>query len=42
VPERFPAWLFWAGVVLGTGWFVRVERRAGERSDAVHNRHAAA
>ena len=27
VPERFPGWLFWAGVVLGTAWFVRVERR---------------
>ena len=28
VPERFPVWLFWAGVVLGMAWFVRVERRA--------------
>ncbi|OFV90214.1 MAG: hypothetical protein A3G76_08055 [Acidobacteria bacterium RIFCSPLOWO2_12_FULL_65_11] len=27
VPQQFPAWLFWTGVVLGTGWFVRVERR---------------
>lgn len=28
VPQRFPLWLFWTGVVLGTSWFVRVERRA--------------
>jgi hypothetical protein len=28
VPERFPLWLFWAGVLLGVGWFVRVERHA--------------
>jgi hypothetical protein len=28
VPERFPAWLFWAGVLLGSGWFLRVEGRA--------------
>lgn len=27
VPEQFPVWLFWAGVVLGTAWFLRVERR---------------
>ena len=27
VPEGFPVWLFWAGIVLGTAWFVRVERR---------------
>ena len=26
-PERFASWLFWAGVVLGTVWFARVERR---------------
>ena len=26
-PTRFPLWLFWIGVVLGTSWFVRVERR---------------
>jgi hypothetical protein len=26
--REFPAWLFWIGVALGTGWFVRVERRA--------------
>ena len=28
VPQRFPLWLFWTGVVLGTSWFVRIERRA--------------
>jgi hypothetical protein len=27
VPEHFPVWLFWAGVVLGAVWFVGVERR---------------
>jgi hypothetical protein len=27
-PEHFPLWLFWAGVGLGTAWFVGVERRA--------------
>lgn len=27
VPEQFPLWLFWCGVVLGAGWFIRVERR---------------
>jgi hypothetical protein len=27
LPDRFPAWLFWAGVALGAGWFVRVEWR---------------
>jgi hypothetical protein len=26
VPQRFHAWLFWAGVVAGSIWFVRVER----------------
>jgi hypothetical protein len=29
VPERFHAWLFWAGVAVGTIWFVRVERGVG-------------
>ena len=33
VPERFPVWLFWAGVVLGTAWFVRLERRAAAKED---------
>jgi hypothetical protein len=28
MPERFPLWLFWAGVALGTAWFARVEGRA--------------
>jgi hypothetical protein len=27
VPQRFPLWLFWTGVVLGTSWFVRIEQR---------------
>ena len=31
VPEQFPVWLYWAGVVVGTAWFVRVERRAAKR-----------
>lgn len=30
IPERFPMWLFWAGVVVGTAWFLRVERRAAK------------
>ncbi|RPI56513.1 MAG: hypothetical protein EHM55_05125 [Acidobacteria bacterium] len=34
VPERFPAWLFWAGVVLGTAWFLRVEGRAARQTGA--------
>ena len=28
VPEEFPAAVFWAGVLLGTGWFLSVEPRA--------------
>jgi hypothetical protein len=28
IPERFPLWLFWAGVALGAAWFARIERRA--------------
>jgi hypothetical protein len=32
VPERFSAWLYWPGVVLGTFWFVRHERAAARRS----------
>src|SRR5258708_38763230 len=31
-PREFPAWLFWIGVVLGTAWFVRVERHALQES----------
>lgn len=27
VPQHFPHWLYWAGVILGTAWFVRAERR---------------
>jgi hypothetical protein len=27
-PQRFPLWLFWSGVILGTSWFVHAERRA--------------
>jgi hypothetical protein len=26
-PERFPAWLFWLGLLLGISWFLRAERR---------------
>ena len=33
VPERFPVWLFSAGVVLGTAWFLRVERRAAAKEE---------
>ena len=36
VPEHFPIWLFWSGVVLGTAWFVRVERRAFLTSERRH------
>jgi len=32
VSEGFPVWLFWAGVVLGTAWFVRVERRTATKA----------
>ena len=34
VPERFPAWLFLAGVVLGTVWFLQVERRVARTSES--------
>jgi hypothetical protein len=38
VPEHFALWQFWVGVLLGTSWFVRVERRtatvAGRASGA--------
>ncbi len=27
-PQRFSAWLFWLGLVLGVSWFLRAERRA--------------
>jgi hypothetical protein len=27
VPERFAWWLYWPGVLLGTGWFLRAEKR---------------
>ncbi len=30
-PEYFPAWLFWAGIVAGTAWFVLKERRPQPR-----------
>jgi hypothetical protein len=33
VPEQFPVWLFGAGVVLGTVWFLRVERGVARKSD---------
>jgi hypothetical protein len=33
-PEQFPVWLFGAGVVLGTVWFIRVERGVALKSDA--------
>jgi hypothetical protein len=27
LPERFPLWVFWSGVVVGIGWVVAIERR---------------
>jgi hypothetical protein len=33
VPERFPSWIFWAGVVLGLAWFLRVEWRAARNRE---------
>jgi hypothetical protein len=33
VPEHFPAWLFWPGVGLGVGWFVKAERRIVRKGD---------
>ena len=27
MPEYFPSWIFWSGVILGIAWFTRVERR---------------
>ena len=32
MPEQFPVWLFVAGVVLGTVWFLRVERGVARKS----------
>jgi hypothetical protein len=37
-PERFPLWQFWAGVLLGTSWFVRIERRAATVAGAAPRR----
>lgn len=28
VPAHFPIWLFWSGVLLGIGWFTKIERQA--------------
>jgi len=33
MPEQFPVWLFVAGVVLGTVWFLRVEHGVARKSD---------
>jgi hypothetical protein len=33
LPEQFPMWLFGAGVVLGTVWFLRVERGVARRTN---------
>ena len=30
VPDRFPLWVFWAGVILGSVWFAKVERREAQ------------
>ena len=32
VPTSFPVWLYAAGVALGAGWVIRVERAAPKRS----------
>lgn len=37
-PERFPQWLFWAGLALGTGWFLRVETASAARWARVSGR----
>lgn len=37
IPPRFPLWLFWAGVLLGTSWFVGVERRGRYRGTSSSN-----
>ena len=34
LPERFPLWVFWSGVILGFVWFARVERREVGQRDA--------
>ena len=34
VPGRFPVWLFWAGVALGTVWVAQVEGRAARTARA--------
>jgi hypothetical protein len=31
LPERFPLWVFWSGVILGVVWFATVERREAQR-----------
>ncbi len=33
VPQEFPVWLFWAGVLLGISWFLHVERRSSHGTD---------
>ena len=40
VPKPFPLWLFWGGVLLGTSWFVRVERRRRPEVSRMSNRAA--
>lgn len=32
VPERFAWWIYWPGVLLGVGWFVRIEQPRVRRS----------
>jgi hypothetical protein len=33
LPQRFPLWVFWSGVILGIVWFARVERREAEERE---------
>jgi hypothetical protein len=30
LPDHFPLWVFWSGVILGVVWFARVERREAQ------------
>ncbi|HZR26676.1 MAG TPA: hypothetical protein VFA59_23990 [Vicinamibacterales bacterium] len=38
IPDSFPTWVFWAGILLGAGWFVWIERtsvRSDDRLDVL-------
>ncbi len=34
LPERFPGWAFWSGVILGSAWFASVERREAKARES--------